>query len=416
MRKNVYFTGVILTLPEYRLSFQLKIYESIRKGHINIAKSFLHVHKWINTNVRNILDESDAILQPKYQLIYTVGNQLSPDGGFERWFVTQALLKRVPVHMKALYKKYGKDKIEFDDEYIKKGCVFGASKVNYRSDVFTPCRILDETIFGDLKAALVEEFLNGKLQIAFSVDSSMKNDLDCVLTQKEVDKKTLMMIENFPLKERNTIMILSGLLRFEVLKLVLTKRWRVSYGVDKTQKGKRKMAIPFKAKDVAAEMTEFGHPDAAICFTQLSYYYSGSVFFLQVIMTSLSFKLTFDNTGLDDDQMYQVFEVLENEQGASAIYEEWIQSIAPELRDASIESYTGINLDDKNQREGQLFPLLRHNMYVIDFWLSNVVFQHEAKTFEQKVYLFLYFSFENCHYFELSSLFLAHVFGLGFVQ
>lgn len=36
------------------------------------------------------------------------------------------------------------------------------------------------------------------------------------------------------------------------------------------------MAIPFKAKDVAAEMTEFGHPDVAICLTQLSYYYSGN--------------------------------------------------------------------------------------------------------------------------------------------
>lgn len=181
--------------------------------------------------------------------------------------------------MKALCKKYGKQKIEFDEEYVKKGCVFGAPKVNYRSDVFTPCRILDETIFGDLKAALVKDFLKGELQIAFSVDPSTNCDLEYVLTQKEVDKKTLMMIENFPLKERNTIMILSGLLRFEVLKLVLTKRWRVNYGVDKTQKGKRKMAIPFKAKDVAAEMTEFGHPDAAICFTQLSYYYSGRVFF-----------------------------------------------------------------------------------------------------------------------------------------
>lgn len=252
-------------MPEYRLSFQLKIYESIQKGRINDATKFLDVHKWITNNVRNILDESDAILQPKYQLIYTVGNQLSPDGGFERWFVTQAVLKRVPIHMKALYDKYGKEKIEF-----KENCG------QERSDVFTPCRILDATIFSDLKAALVKDVLDGQIHIAFSVDSSLKNDLEDVLIQKEIDKKSLM-IENLPLKDRNIIMILCGLLRFEVLKLVLTKRWRVNYGVDKTHKGKRKMAIPFKAKDVAAEMTEFGHPDAAICFTQLSYYYSGKV-------------------------------------------------------------------------------------------------------------------------------------------
>lgn len=82
-------------------------------------------------------------------------------------------------------------------------------------------------------------------------------------------------IEKFSLKEQNAIMILSGLLRFEVLKLVLTKRWRVDYGVD--ENGKRKMAIPFKAKDVASEINEFGHPDTAICLTQISYYYSGNI-------------------------------------------------------------------------------------------------------------------------------------------
>lgn len=230
----------------------MKIYESIKKGHIHAANSFLNVHKWINTNVRNILDESDAILQPKYQLIYTVGKQLSPDGDFDRWFVTQALLKRVPIHMKALYKKYGEEKIEFDEKYIEKGHVFGAPKVNYRSDVFTPCRILDETIFDDLKNNIAEDFLEGLLNIAFpEIDRSTKTKLKHVLTEKEIYKKSMSIIEQFSQKEQNAIMILSGLLRFEVLKLVLTKRWRVNYGVDKTQKGKSKMAIPFKAKDVA---------------------------------------------------------------------------------------------------------------------------------------------------------------------
>lgn len=72
-------------------------------------------------------------------------------------------------------------------------------------------------------------------------------------------------------------MILSGLLRFEVLKLALIKRWRVNYGVD-VNSDRRKMAVPFRAKGVAAEMTEYGHPDVAICLTLLSYYYSGKLF------------------------------------------------------------------------------------------------------------------------------------------
>lgn len=46
--------------------------------------------------------------------------------------------------------------------------------------------------------------------------------------------------------------------------------------------------------------------------------------------------------------------------------------------------YSGINLEDPTQRDEKLFPLLRHNMQVIDFWLSRLVFPREAKTFEKK--------------------------------
>lgn len=89
--------------------------------------------------------------------------------------------------------------------------------------------------------------------------------------------------------------------------------------------------------------------------------------------------------GLSDTQLQKVFSILENMQDAVSIYEKWIQSISPKLIDSSIQSYTGVNLDDSNQRDNLLFPLLRHNMHVIDFWLSNVVFPHEMKIFEKKL-------------------------------
>lgn len=61
--------------PDFRLSFQLKLYESIEKGDNDTIKQYMDTYRWINENIRNILDESDAILQPNYQLIYTLGNQ-----------------------------------------------------------------------------------------------------------------------------------------------------------------------------------------------------------------------------------------------------------------------------------------------------------------------------------------------------
>lgn len=265
--------GVILTLPERILSFELKILESISvqlKADLNrdftTTNNLLDIFKWTNANVRTIMDESDAILDAKYQLIYTVGNQKQPDGNSLRWLVAQALLKRVPYHMNTLYEAYGKEKVEFGHN----------DNMSYRPDVFIPCRILDETMFEKLKDALIEDFFAGRIDIDFpGIDDAKKPALKCLLSEKAIKRATLKVIEDFSEEKQNIILILSGLLRFEVLKMALTKRWRVNYGVD--VKGNRKMAIPFKAKDVAAELTEFGHPDVAVCLTQMSYYYSGKI-------------------------------------------------------------------------------------------------------------------------------------------
>ena len=50
------------------------------------------------------------------------------------------------------------------------------------------------------------------------------------------------------------------------------KRWRVNYGAQLTRK-KYQMAVPFQAKDVASERTEFGHPDVALLLTSARTYY-----------------------------------------------------------------------------------------------------------------------------------------------
>lgn len=322
----------------------------------------MDVHKWINTNVRNILDESDAILQANSQLIYTVGNQELPDGKSLRWLVPQALLKNVPHHMKRLISKFGRDKIEFDGSYVKNGHVFGAPTVDYRSDVFAPCRILDEAVFYDLRAALIDDFFENKLDIQCpETNEETKKAMRSVLCMKGVDKQSVDMVNALAVNERDTILILSGLLRFEVLKLALTRRWRVNYGVD--SKGQRKMAIPFKAKDVAAEMTEFGHPDVAICLTQLTYYYSG----------------------LSDKELHEAFLFLDRSEDPNVIYKDWIREVPAELVPDAIKEYTGVNLSDAKQRIEHLFPILRRNMYVIDYWLSHVVFPREAKLFDEKL-------------------------------
>lgn len=85
---------------------------------------------------------------------------------------------------------------------------------------------------------------------------------------------------------------------------------------------------------------------------------------------------------MDDDQLKRVFEILENTPDAASTYEKWIEKIS--TIDPSIQTYRGVNLDDKRQREELLFPLFRFNMHVIDFY-CNMIFSQELKIFEQKL-------------------------------
>lgn len=260
-----------MSLPEHQLSFQLKMYESLHKNELHDAERFLSVQNWLNSNIRSILDESDAILQPKYQLVYTVGNQLSLDGGIERWVVMQAVLKRIPHHMKSLFAEHGKDCIEFDEKYLEK--MFKMRSGKSRSDVFIPCRILKDSVYAELKAAIINDLFADKLSISLpEMSASDRTRIKEFFNQSNEDSFEVI-CKDLAKNVQNNILILNGLLQFDVLKLMLVKRWRVNYGINK--KGPRKMAVPFRAKDVAAEMTEFGHPDVAIGLTQLSYYYSG---------------------------------------------------------------------------------------------------------------------------------------------
>lgn len=355
--------GILITLPEYRLSLQLKLYDSTWKGNFKVAENLLDVHKWLNRNCRHILDESDAILQPNYQLIYTVGEQLGLDGGELRWTCIQAVLKRVPFHMMRLYKKFGDQKIEFKNKYVCDRVVYGSGDVKNRPEVFRPCRLLDTSMYEKLKEGLVNDFVNGNLSIQFpETTPQLRKQLREVLINKALSVDDLQKCLNQFECQQKTILILCGILKFDVLQSALSsKRWRVNYGPN--VHSKRKMAVPYKAKDVAADMSEFGHPDVAICLTQLSYYYSG----------------------LSDTDLRATLELLESSENPNEIYDEWIRCVPAHLVHFTIKSWTNINLSDTKHCNEHLYPILRRNMYVVDFWLSQKVFPTEAKLFTKKL-------------------------------
>jgi len=201
--------GVVLTLPEYRLSFQLKGYEKSRAKEFRDARSLVEVHEWLAKNVRDVLDESDEILHAKYQLIYTLGSQLPVDGGQRRWAVTQSLLKLIPERAEELQAAFG-------DEYVDVNTITN----DKAPEIFHHTRLLRKECYQQLIDWLASDILDGKspgikLPILDERKRQLVHDL---LTKTDIDKATHdEALGIFESVQQEAILILMGYLKYEIL-------------------------------------------------------------------------------------------------------------------------------------------------------------------------------------------------------
>ena len=72
-----------------------------------------------------------------------------------------------------------------------------------------------------------------------------------------------MELESLEDVKRDHLLALRGLLAYGILEHCLMKRHRVDYGVDRF-KGRKRLAIPFRACETPVPRAEFGHPDVAL--------------------------------------------------------------------------------------------------------------------------------------------------------
>ena len=120
--------------------------------------------------------------------------------------------------------------------------------------------------------------------------------------------------------------------------------------------------MPYRAKDVPAERAQFSHPDVAILFTVLSYYYDG----------------------LDLSKFNSLFERLEKDQQKNILYSNWINLLPAGLNiEPSIKEYSGLNFSDSNQFSNLLYPLFKLHPPAINYWLNTFLFPKEAKEFTE---------------------------------
>lgn len=338
--------GVLVVLPEQVLSFRL-VGLDLMEGNPTLAHQAISLERWLQIKSRNIIDESDEVLDPKFQLVYTVGSQQTVDGHSDRWEVTQALLAMI-------------DKQAEELRLQDPNCLdVGRSGTRYPLFHFLQPETPDK-IIAKVLDIISEEGLPG-LPIQHWTRRVRKSALDFIRFVDTTRGCRNVIQENFQegvlLRK---LLVLRGLFAHNILKFSLAnKRWLVDYGLHPSR---CLMAVPFRAKGIPSENAEFGHPDVAITLTCLSYYYQG----------------------LTTEQVRHCFAFLGKDNDPSAQYQSWItkdmSSLPPALRVIS-----GVNLEDAQVFCGVLYPHMRYQKGIIDFYLSHVVFPKEAKEFPRKL-------------------------------
>ena len=324
------------------------------------------LQNWINSNARDILDESDEILHARFQLIYTIGLQQHMDGYPERWTVTQQVLQLLKEHIHTLSKIHP-DSIEF--EYGTPGS-FPYIRIARAPEVG---RHLTSMIVEDIMAGQLPNFnfqyLSPELQDAIRSFISDEDVLQIRDTAKRVEEYAKAPYQNHLW---GGLLLLRGLLACNILLFALAeRRWRVDYGLDLQSRRRMSpwdpirtmLAVPYRAKDVPAPDTQFGHPDITIILTCLSYYYAG----------------------LTEGQLRVAFEILPHQDDPSAEYALWIKEYDDESLPDSLRKFREINLKSSEEWDKVIVSLFSRNQAVIDFYLSRVLFPKEAQEFPWKL-------------------------------
>ena len=340
--------GVLLSQPEHLLSFKLLGLERMIAGDSTLAKMLLERQAWLNSNSRDILDESDEILDVRFQLVYTLGTQRNMDGQPHRWLLTQDVLDRVSIHAIALG--------EMDSRSIE-------VRRKTKADFPMIC-LRSNSVEGSIKARVLEDILRSKLP-SLNLTKYGQKMIGAVTafiveeTPSQLHRETILDADAGDGSLMKKVLLLRGLFVYNVLIFALKeKRWLVNYGLHPSR---CLMAVPYRAKGVPDISAEFAHPDMQIILSCLSYYYSG-----------LSF-----------DQMCHCLRILLKSDEPSEQYSRWIDgcSALPE----QLRNYAAVNMEDKCQIMQTLWPALRCSKKLVDFYLHQVVFPREGKDFGQKL-------------------------------
>ncbi|RDW74456.1 uncharacterized protein DSM5745_07118 [Aspergillus mulundensis] len=339
-------SGIILGVPEHILSFKLSGLQRLADSKLTEAIQMIDTQKWLNENSRDVIDECDFTLAVKTQLIYPGGAQLVVDGHPERWEVAMTLLGLCARHFSDLAREYPRS----------------IDILQRSSTGFPVTYLLRKDVEKALAAKIAQEICDKKTSLLPLGDCNEKGKeaIRLFITEEKVNesvtKRVAKLFPDSP-KSRKVVYLLRGLLVHGILILCLKKRWNVEYGL---HHGRDPIAVPFHAKGVPSEQAEWGHPDVAILFTCLAFYYEG----------------------LSQQQLKRSLEAVLKSDHPATEYERWTQTSAtlPE----ALRHWAAISVDDAGL-VAEIWRHLRYTREVINHFLGNFVFPLHAKQFATKL-------------------------------
>jgi hypothetical protein len=233
--------GVLVVQPEHILSLQLTHVNNLLSPQGNnskerlVANELRNLQSWVANMSRDVLDENDEILHPRYQLVYSSGEQLPVDDHPNRWTTIQQVFSRLQGHAVKLCATFP-NMIAMDTTPRR----------------FPIIRILDSAIMQQISSLIIDDVLQGRLSNLSGgvIPSEIQAAIRRFISHTEVSDVDHALIHSHCAGTTfsNGILLLRGLLidGEGILGYVLKERlWRVDYGLDPSRTS---LAVPYRAK------------------------------------------------------------------------------------------------------------------------------------------------------------------------
>ena len=342
--------GVILTTSDHLLSYKLSGLQRLVDSKTEEARFMIGFQEELTKYSRDVIDESDFTLAVKTQLIYPSGPQVHVDGAPQRWTIAEALISLVEDHLPALQSR-GMEVV----------------RLNKAHGSFPMMHFLKQDAEDELHRLIIDDICNGRAPFLRPSGSGALSKGERKHIRQLLSEASLKKQNKYGLKKSTamftdqehvpkTLLLVRGLLLNRILVLCLKKRWNVQYGL---HPGRDPIAVPYEAKGVPSENSEFGHPDVAIILTILSFYYGG--------LTPVQFRRSLGHVLKSDDP--------------AAEFDRWTNGC--DSLPTSLRTWSVINTDDSGQID-ELWAHLRLHREVLNHFMNNFVFPAHAKQFTVK--------------------------------